>query len=1027
MGIYNPHVPSILGQEWAPVRFEPRQIQYGREIGYGFNNTTAVSRVTEGKFYIANSPPAPPFSQEPMLHLYRRGEEDQSGPVQVVDIPVSGSSTSGTVTLNGGATVAACLSNPSDNNYITIADSSRVDLNFAVSSYGNLANKRILNVELLYTAAGANGLFLDAYSGVYFMSIMQGANEVAYATELSGPENLPDVTTVKSVQVGDTNPFWASPPFAVANVRDSYPWRYSDLQRLAVGASNPLTVRVAVLLADDAPILTLGYLAMRVTYCEEKRVAYGARQVGYRPSSITAPGYPAGPTTVVMRTPTMASGFTLDAGEYVLAVSLQGPINIGSPEVNALREIYAVDPQPGIDVRQTTVLGETFQSIQSHVIPHLSLHTSGGVIPSIHPYGTQVVAPVYGTVTASQGIQGGSAIGGNYSYEQVRFYARRFGDTTQPLLLSSTTFAASGSAMQVQITPQEWDALPEILDGWKEVTLTFPTAPTMGVLVAPTWTWSATGETAGNRWEVLGASSAYQFTSSNLGAATYGGTNRVATWAVPPSTGMVTDNDSDMTLIFSSNLTPISGFGVDEAFQELTTVDPDCPDFTAGCTITQLAYNELTWTALAGSVRDDFDNRTVSGGWGSASDTGGAWTVSVTASDFSVSNGTGNMLISSTTSRRAVIGSNAPDVDVMATVTVPVLATGDDIGADLVARWTDSDNTYLGRVLFKTTGAVTAQIDKRVASVQSTIGAAVTLPFVYQAGSNVRLRFQVNATTLQFKAWLEGTPEPPAWNVFITDTSLTTGLTGMRGIVGASNTNIPLTLAWDDFLSQPFAFGSYEIDRYDTVDGEFSTIARITDPTKQVFNDYEARVGFDSVYRIRVVDVYDFAGLWSSQITGGITAPGVVGADSALLLLTTNSVQDGSSNLAYSAAWEGRVVEDYQWPEANDVVLQNMYNKDFPTAFRPLERGGERFTRNVLVNAAGVPPVATARGFKSLRDLAWETVPYVCVRDETGERWYSTLIVPSGNMRRMITMGRLCLAQVQVIEVTDTPFPVDPE
>ena len=58
----------------------------------------------------------------------------------------------------------------------------------------------------------------------------------------------------------------------------------------------------------------------------------------------------------------------------------------------------------------------------------------------------------------------------------------------------------------VTITPTEFDALDEIVDGWKEVTLQFTTPPSMGTSVTPpVWTWVAPGVAAGERWEVLGA------------------------------------------------------------------------------------------------------------------------------------------------------------------------------------------------------------------------------------------------------------------------------------------------------------------------------------------------------------------------------------------------------------------------------------------------------------------------------------------------------------------------------------------
>jgi hypothetical protein len=141
-----------------------------------------------------------------------------------------------------------------------------------------------------------------------------------------------------------------------------------------------------------------------------------------------------------------------------------------------------------------------------------------------------------------------------------------------------------------------------------------------------------------------------------------------------------------------------------------------------------------------------------------------------------------------------------------------------------------------------------------------------------------------------------------------------------------------------------------------------------------------------------------------------------------LLVFSSNERQDGSSNLAYSSVWEGQVSEDFVFAEADFTQLQAMYGRNFFTAFRPSERGGERFTRTVLVQAAAIAP-ETLGDFTSLRDMAWEDTSYVCVRDEDGNRWFATVLVPGG---RVQLYRRLYMAPVEIIEVTDTPSEVDP-
>ncbi|HEX8631040.1 MAG TPA: hypothetical protein VF755_23025, partial [Catenuloplanes sp.] len=222
-------------------------------------------------------------------------------------------------------------------------------------------------------------------------------------------------------------------------------------------------------------------------------------------------------------------------------------------------------------------------------------------------------------------------------------------------------------------------------------------------------------------------------------------------------------------------------------------------------------------------------------------------------------------------------------------------------------------------------------------------------------------------------------------------------------------------------------WGFYEVQRRDDTmpADDWETIAKVVEPRVSAVDDYEARVGVASRYRIRAVHRTGIAGPWSAPVTATIPAPGVtgVGTGAGVLLLTSNHHPDG--NLAYVMTFDRRSGEDFTFPEAGQVELRAMFDRDYRTAFRPLERAGVEFTRTVLVNAAAIPPATMDKGFGDLRDLAWDTVPYVCVRDELHNRWLSTLLVPSGSVRRRGTAQHLHLAQLTIIEVTDTPAPLD--
>jgi hypothetical protein len=218
--------------------------------------------------------------------------------------------------------------------------------------------------------------------------------------------------------------------------------------------------------------------------------------------------------------------------------------------------------------------------------------------------------------------------------------------------------------------------------------------------------------------------------------------------------------------------------------------------------------------------------------------------------------------------------------------------------------------------------------------------------------------------------------------------------------------------------------GSYELQRQDaTMDpDEWEIVAQAIHPLVDQFDDYEVRVDVETRYRIRYVHQNGMFGAWSTQATGEVPAPGVSGVQTNKGVLIFSSNVDPSHNLAYVQVWGGAANEDFEFVEAGTRELQRMYGRDFQVAFRPLERGGVRFTRTILVNAAQVPVETLREGFTSLRDMAWADLPYVCVRSDRGDRWLSNVNVPGGSIRNR---RKLYVAEVEINEVAAEPYAPD--
>lgn len=371
------------------------------------------------------------------------------------------------------------------------------------------------------------------------------------------------------------------------------------------------------------------------------------------------------------------------------------------------------------------------------------------------------------------------------------------------------------------------------------------------------------------------------------------------------------------------------------------------------------------------------------------------------------------------------IGQDDNNYDSTVTITIPVIPIGDTIVMGWDFRRVDSNNFYFSSVEFRINGEVRISIVRVLGGAFVTISSSLVTPYVYSVGSRFKLRTQVISNNFYAKVWPEHTSEPN-WQVWaFGDTSFTTGRVGARGDLFASNTNsLPVLLTYDDVVHLPISLVSatYELQRRDDVDPTWRTIMTTKNMCVRSFNDYEARVGVTSYYRIRTLNALSFPSPWSSEVSNTLPAPGVTGATDSILIFTSNERQDGLLNLAHSMSWAGSVEERFDFIEAGEVQLQRMYGRDFQVAFRPIERGGVRFQRSLLVQAAAVSPARLDEEFRELRDMSWADVPYVCVRDENGNRWFATIIMPSG----VITSSRrLHIAEVDIIETTATPSIVE--
>lgn len=872
---YNPNLPHILGQEWVPIRdfdltFDENTNSFETGHTFTLNDPATVGDV---RFYINDFAYNPYYNQGFTATIYPRDEEALSGPVQKVTIPCTGGGITGTGVTPGvvGYSVAQSLSNPGTGPTGGIIFNFAQDLNIIAASFGTdqaeyqfLADKRILGVTLVTAyRIVSNSDEIDPDLTFNFAATFNDSgltsNEWEFQPLFADGAPALDSRITRRDKLGNVSLF--AGVATSTTVSYTYPWTYAELNRFNpdYGAGSTVAVIWTNSVDSPGPAMYVYYMALEVFYCEETRVAYGTNIFNaFYASPVTAEDrYNIGANPIRMFNIGGTDYPTLSPGQYTVTITqanlgdnIEAISNVGPhPQLNAVRELYALEnsfdtirlnlPFPMED----QALGKSFSKEETLIVPQISVHYldfSGYPFPEVHAYGRQVVAQVWGDYYAEQDLNDGP-VDGDPEYPWVRYYARRWGDTTVPLTL---TGEGSLAAFSVSLTPDEFDALPALVDDWKEITLRFDPAPSMGAVVDATWRWTASGELAGNRWEILGACAPalsgtvgdlYALSPNQLTDGTYyepNGGDQQLIWypqgvGGPPITGVgVSDETSDAVILFGQDMPAISGFTITIESQALSGIGQNC-DVDPCCIPNEIFYHQLTWGSLADEIQE---------------------------SDF----------------------------------------------------------------------------------------------------------------------------------------------------------------------------GYYQLQRLDEVDSDWETIMKSTSVTGEAFNDFEARVGILTSYRLRVVDLYGFEGPWTDIVTSTIPEPGVDGGECILnghlLMFTSNERQCGQINLAYSSVWfEERVQESFNFPEAGFVQMQPMYDRDFFTAFRPLERGGEQFTRTLLVQAAAISP-PTLADFTSLRDMAWEDVNYICVRDEEGNRWFATVAVPSGTV---LNNRRLYMAPVQIAEVTRTPTPVD--
>ncbi len=100
------------------------------------------------------------------------------------------------------------------------------------------------------------------------------------------------------------------------------------------------------------------------------------------------------------------------------------------------------------------------------------------------------------------------------------------------------------------------------------------------------------------------------------------------------------------------------------------------------------------------------------------------------------------------------------------------------------------------------TDAVELRIQKRVAGTTNTLGSAVTVPVLtHVADSYIWFRARMTGSTIEGKAWVDGSSEPTTWLLSRSDFSFASGRVGLRAVLDPAATNVPVKFTFDDFYA----------------------------------------------------------------------------------------------------------------------------------------------------------------------------------------------------------------------------------
>lgn len=212
-----------------------------------------------------------------------------------------------------------------------------------------------------------------------------------------------------------------------------------------------------------------------------------------------------------------------------------------------------------------------------------------------------------------------------------------------------------------------------------------------------------------------------------------------------------------------------------------------------------LSLSTTPWTTA--SIVTDAAGTPTSNTWGNT-DTGQPWVNGGgAAGDYSKSSGLarqslGSVNVARSNSLQTVIVKDFLYVDDIAT---DKLATGASQASSILARHNGSTTFYQARIQFHTTAFLFVELIKVVAGVATTMTSLMTT-VAHVANTRYNRKFECAGTTIRFKVWKVGDPEPALWTLSAIDSSVpAAGFFILESVLFTGNTSaLPVVVSVDN-------------------------------------------------------------------------------------------------------------------------------------------------------------------------------------------------------------------------------------